>query len=73
MRDSLVGFQITLLFDFRFYLFCPPSKRERRKLSAGCALCVFLGYGIHQKGYRCYDPVTKSCMSLVKYCYDTKR
>lgn len=34
-------------------------KRERTKLSTRRALCVFVGYGIQQKGYRCNDFVSK--------------
>ena len=32
---------------------------ERNKLGSKSAICVFLGYGIGQKGYRCYDPVSQ--------------
>lgn len=30
---------------------------EHTKFSPKSTLCVFLGYGIGQKDYRCYDPV----------------
>ena len=32
---------------------------ERNKLQSCSYLCCFLGYGIGQKGYRCYDPISK--------------
>ena len=37
---------------------------ERNKLQSRSCLCCFLGYGIGQKGYRCYDPISKRlCVS----------
>nr|GEU52887.1 uncharacterized mitochondrial protein AtMg00810-like [Tanacetum cinerariifolium] len=32
---------------------------ERTKLSSNSTLCVFLCYGVSQKEYRCYDPVSQ--------------
>ena len=32
---------------------------ERKKLQSRSHLCCFFGYGIGQKGYRCYDPISK--------------
>ena len=40
-------------------LFCSSSNHERNKLQSHSRLCCFLGYGIGQKGYRCYDPISK--------------
>ena len=45
------------VFGCTFYVHIP--KHERTKLSPCATKCVFLGYGINQKGYRCFDPHTK--------------
>ena len=34
-------------------------KNQRKKLDPCAICCLFLGYAAHQKGYRCYDPVTR--------------
>lgn len=34
-------------------------KNQRSKLDPCARRCLFLGYGIHQKGYRCYDPTAR--------------
>jgi hypothetical protein len=31
-------------------------KNQRTKLDPCALRCLFLGYAVHQKGYRCYDP-----------------
>ena len=33
------------------------KKGDRNKLQHRAVKCVFVGYGVHQKGYRCFDPV----------------
>ncbi|KAL6349124.1 hypothetical protein AAG906_033780 [Vitis piasezkii] len=34
-------------------------KNQRTKLDPCAVRCLFLGYGVHKKGYRCYDPIGK--------------
>lgn len=34
-------------------------KNQRTKLDPCAVRCIFLGYALHQKGYKCFDPVTK--------------
>ena len=41
------------------YSFVLLYDHERNKLQSRSRLCCFLGYGIGQKGYRCYDPISK--------------
>ncbi|KAG9454499.1 hypothetical protein H6P81_007403 [Aristolochia fimbriata] len=48
-------YSILRVFDSTCFVLLPD--RERDKLSAKSAMCVFLGYGIEQKGFRCFDPM----------------
>jgi hypothetical protein len=44
---------------FGCVVFVHLHKNQRSKLDPCAIRCLFLGYAIHQKGYRCYDPATK--------------
>ena len=48
-----------LLRVFGCVCFVLLHDHERKKLQSRSRLCCFLGYGIGQKGYRCYDPISK--------------
>ena len=48
-----------LLRVFGCVCFVLLHDHERNKLQSHSRLCCFLGYGIGQKGYRCYDPISK--------------
>ena len=48
-----------LLRVFGCVSFVLLQDHERNKLQSRSRLCCFLGYGIGQKGYRCYDPIRK--------------
>ena len=53
-----------LLRVFGCVCFVLLHDHERNKLQSRSRLCCFLGYGIGQKGYRCYDPISKRlCVS----------
>ncbi|KAG9447270.1 hypothetical protein H6P81_013398 [Aristolochia fimbriata] len=47
----------SLLRVFGSTCFVLLPDRERDKLSGKSAMCIFLGYIIEQKGFRCFDPV----------------
>src|SRR5688572_17116711 len=42
---------------FGCVVFVHLPKQSRNKLEPRALKCVFVGYGIHQKGYRCFDPI----------------
>ena len=48
-----------LLRVFGCVCFVILHDHERNKLQSHSRLCCFLGYGIGQKCYRCYDPISK--------------
>ena len=43
------------VFDCVVYVHLP--KQARNKLEPRAVKCVFIGYGVNQKGYRCFDPI----------------
>lgn len=45
------------VFGCTIYVHLP--KHSRHKLAPRVLKCLFVGYGVHQKGYRCFDPVQK--------------
>ncbi|KAH6807902.1 hypothetical protein C2S51_029010 [Perilla frutescens var. frutescens] len=45
------------VFGCSVYVHIPKPNRD--KLSPCAVKCVFVGYGLHQKGYCCYDPKTR--------------
>ena len=49
----------SVLHVFGCTCFVLKTHVERTKLSTKSALCVFLGYGLGQKGYRCFDVVSQ--------------
>jgi hypothetical protein len=44
---------------FGCVVFVHLPKNQRSKLDARALRCVFVGYGTHQKGYKCYHPPTQ--------------
>ncbi|KAA8517060.1 hypothetical protein F0562_017122 [Nyssa sinensis] len=49
----------SLLRVFGCVCFVTLPSHERTKLEPRSRLCCLLGYGLTQKGYRCYDPIAK--------------
>ncbi|WKA13210.1 hypothetical protein VitviT2T_030537 [Vitis vinifera] len=44
---------------FGFVAFVHLHKHQRTKLTSHALQCVFVGYALHKKGYRCYHPPTR--------------
>ncbi|KAG9439601.1 hypothetical protein H6P81_019766 [Aristolochia fimbriata] len=55
LYDTSPDYSLLHVFGSTCFVLLPD--RERDKLSTKSAMCVFLGYGIEQKGFLCFDPV----------------
>uniref|UniRef100_A0A2N9G9D7 Integrase catalytic domain-containing protein n=1 Tax=Fagus sylvatica TaxID=28930 RepID=A0A2N9G9D7_FAGSY len=57
LYDKLPNYSSLRVFGCVCFVFFPSH--ERNKLEPRSRLCCFLGYGISQKGFRCYDPISR--------------
>uniref|UniRef100_A0A2N9I9C9 Uncharacterized protein n=1 Tax=Fagus sylvatica TaxID=28930 RepID=A0A2N9I9C9_FAGSY len=55
--DTIPNYSLLKVFGCVCFVLLQPH--ERTKLQPHSQLCCFLGYGLEEKGYRCYDPVAK--------------
>ena len=46
-------------------VFAHIPKSYRDKLDPYVEKCVFVGYGVNQKGYRCYNPKTRHMITTM--------
>lgn len=61
MLSSHVELPTVLMLDPRIFgcvVFVHLHKNQRTKLDPCAVKCLFLGYGVHKKGYKCFDPIT---------------
>uniref|UniRef100_A0A2N9IJC8 Integrase catalytic domain-containing protein n=1 Tax=Fagus sylvatica TaxID=28930 RepID=A0A2N9IJC8_FAGSY len=57
LYDKLPDYSSLRVFGCVCFVSVPSH--ERNKLEPRSRLCCFLGYGISQKGFRCYDPISR--------------
>ena len=65
---SHVSLPTTLMLPLRVFgcvAYVHLHKNQRTKLDPCARHCLFLGYAMHQKGYRCYAPSTRcTCVTM---------
>ena len=60
--SSHTSLPIVLMLPPRIFgcvAFVHLHKNQQTKLDPCAVRCLFLGYALYQKGYRCFDPITK--------------
>jgi transposase InsO family protein len=66
-RPKVTHFKI---FGCIAYVHVPSQKRH--KLEDNSVKCIFMGYSMETKGYRCYDPLTKKLIVSRDVLFDEK-